>query len=317
MEIPGAAGLKVLIVEDMAYIRSMLRGLLLRFGFAQVVEAASVPEALAELRRTPPDLIVTDWEMPGLTGIDLLKWVRQNPQSRNPATPIILLTAHGDFETVRACRDAGANDFLIKPVAPKRLHESIANLLRNDRLFVVSPDYVGPDRRRADRPTPHERRARTPPPGVMVTPPGGPLGTKTGHGPGADMQADRLCAAIRARETARQAAAAQKPLDKLHQLAGDALAALEALSAALPAMQAALADAETAGATPTVDSVKWALNSMTALIAPEADEISELTVVQLHLQALRAMTRESGDAHAEKIAANLAARLDAWRREQS
>lgn len=317
MELPGAAFLRVFIVEDMPYIRTLLRGLLRRFGFEHVMEAGSVAEAVADMRRTPPDLIITDWEMPGHTGLDLLKWVRRNPASPNPATPIILLTSHGDPETVHACRDAGANDFLVKPVAPKRLRESVAELLRKDRPFIVAPDYVGPDRRRVDRPTAFDRRAAEPPEGVWMLPAGEGLADKTRSGADADQLAERIRAAVRAREAARPAAVARTPLDQVHDLAGEALNALETLAAALPAMRAALADPSRESVDQSATPVSWVLDSMATLIAPEAGGPSELMVVKQHLRALRAMTRECDGAEAEKIAVNLASRLDAWRREQA
>lgn len=314
MELPGAASLRVFIVEDMPYIRTLLRGLLRRFGFEHVMEAGSVAEAVADMRRTPPDLVITDWEMPGHTGLDLLKWVRSNPASPNPATPIILLTSHGDPETVRACRDAGANDFLVKPVAPKRLRESVAELLRKDRPFIVAPDYVGPDRRRLDRPTAFDRRAALPPEGVWMLPAGEGLAAKPRSGAEADQLAERIRAAVRTRDAARPAAMARTPLDQVHDLAGEALSALETLTAALPAMRAALGDPNGA---PQAAPTSWVLDSMAALMAPESGRASELSVIKLHLRALRAMTRECDNAEAEKIAVNLASRLDAWRREQA
>jgi CheY-like chemotaxis protein len=322
MVLPGAENIHVLIVEDVSYIRTLLRGLLRQSGFTDIVEAAAVDEAIAEIRRSPPDLVFTDWEMPGKTGLDLLKWVRQDQNSPNPAVPIILLTSHSDPETIRLCRDAGANDFLVKPVSPKRVAERVRELIINDRSFVVSPDYIGPDRRRADRLTTVERRSRTLPDSVLVTAPTGGLAAKAQGDDdglsGALYAIERIRAATRVRG---RSAAGRKPglepkstLEKVRDIAGQALEAADRLAEATRAMRDVVSDDALFHEEGAAEAMSQVMASLTSLL--ETSEVSELSMIKLHLRALRAIARERDSRESEEIAMNLAARIGAWRREQ-
>jgi two-component system, chemotaxis family, chemotaxis protein CheY len=94
-------------------------------------------------------------------GVDFARWLRNDPASPAPYTPIILLTGHADRQRIMAARDAGVNEFCVKPVTPADLMKRIVWVVDRARPFVRSQTYFGPDRRRQDDPNYRgpERRA--------------------------------------------------------------------------------------------------------------------------------------------------------------
>lgn len=141
----------VLIVDDNAALRGLLRVSLQAFGVAKVFEAETVDMALSLVESKPIDLVITDWKMKPRDGIDLLRQIR-NPQACSSAyVPVIMLTAYSDGEHVRAARNAGASAFLIKPFTAPSLAATIMEALEDDRAFVETSDYFGPDRRAGER----------------------------------------------------------------------------------------------------------------------------------------------------------------------
>lgn len=123
---------KILIVDDDPIQRRLLQETVKKFGYrsktaengAQAVQIMSGPEA-SEI-----DLIILDMVMPELDGLGVLKRLRAD---RN-ATPVIVQTGHGGIDTVVSVMNAGAQDFVVKPVAPERLNVSIRNLLKTSAL---------------------------------------------------------------------------------------------------------------------------------------------------------------------------------------
>ena len=105
-------------------------------------------KAYAELRHFPADIVITDWEMEPLDGIDFTRMVRTAPDSPNPFVPIIMLTAHSSMERVIQARDSGVNEFLTKPVTARGLYTRISTVIESPRQFVRASEYFGPDRRR-------------------------------------------------------------------------------------------------------------------------------------------------------------------------
>jgi CheY-like chemotaxis protein len=82
-----------------------------------------------------------------LDGIDFIRLVRRDPESPCRDTPILLLTAHTEPHRVRAARDAGVNHVLTKPISFTSLYQAIATIIEDERPFVRSEAYAGPDRR--------------------------------------------------------------------------------------------------------------------------------------------------------------------------
>ncbi len=117
---------RILVVDDQEDNRSILFRRLTRLGFA-VQAVASGTEALAITATEPPDLIVLDYMMPGMTGLAVLSALRK--EHDQSSLPVIMLTARADQETIVECLTAGANDFVSKPVALPILHARITTQL--------------------------------------------------------------------------------------------------------------------------------------------------------------------------------------------
>jgi DNA-binding NtrC family response regulator len=119
---------RVLLVDDEPNVRRSLGEAIADFG-TEVDVAGSAEEALAKVAATPPDLIVSDIRMPGLSGIELLTLVRE----RAPDVDVVLMTAYDDMPTVVSAMREGAFDFLVKPVNLDELEEVLRRALRDRR----------------------------------------------------------------------------------------------------------------------------------------------------------------------------------------
>jgi two-component system chemotaxis response regulator CheY len=142
--------LNVLVVEDNKNMQKLLRTILNVLGVRNVYEVSSGVEALQELTRCEADIVISDWNMQPMNGLEFALKVRRDPNSPNPYVPIIMLTGHTETSKVIEARDAGVNLFLAKPVSVRALSESLTALIENPSRFVRTPTYFGPDRRRKD-----------------------------------------------------------------------------------------------------------------------------------------------------------------------
>ena len=140
--------LSFLVVDDNKHMRALVRAILHSLGSRQVVEAEDGAQAFQELRSIPADIVICDWDMTPLDGIDFVKLVRTGKDSPNPFIPIIMLTAHTDFGRVMEARDTGVHEFLAKPVSAKGLYSRIRTIIEKPRTFMRTKTYFGPDRRR-------------------------------------------------------------------------------------------------------------------------------------------------------------------------
>lgn len=158
----------ILIVEDNWILRTMLAEVLSGLGTPHPRVAKEGSQALTEIALKVPDLVITDWEMSPMTGIDLVQHVRDPKASPCPTLPIIMLTGHGEREKVLEARDAGVNEFLIKPFTTYALYQRIVHLIEEPRHFVRSGEYFGPDRRRKVEDFAGEERREVDPDLVML-----------------------------------------------------------------------------------------------------------------------------------------------------
>jgi CheY-like chemotaxis protein len=108
--------------------------------------------ALSTLEAEPIDLVITDFNMPGLSGMGLAQRIRQEIRSKNPrfnpSIPIIMITSFGTKKCLMAARDAGVDEFLAKPFTTLAVAERIDSAINMQRSFIVSDNYIGPCRRR-------------------------------------------------------------------------------------------------------------------------------------------------------------------------
>ena len=153
--------LRVLVVDDNVHMRKLVTTILQAFGVTQIVEAESADRAWQSLRDTNPDVIVLDWVMEGMSGVELVRMIRSNPQAPNPFVPVIMLTGHTSMEHVRQARDAGVNEFIAKPVSVKTMMSRLVAVIEHPRPYVRTGALFGPCRRRRSAHEYHgsERRA--------------------------------------------------------------------------------------------------------------------------------------------------------------
>lgn len=139
--------ISVLVCDDSRQIRSLVKTCLNTFGVKRVAEAADADDAFGKLVELKPDLVITDWNMPPTSGLELVRRIRQSDDSPDPYVPIIMLTGHTELGRVRTARDNGVSSFLAKPMSADSLYKRIVSLVEDHRPFVRSGDFFGPDRR--------------------------------------------------------------------------------------------------------------------------------------------------------------------------
>ena len=128
---------RILVVEDEAPIREMLCFVLEQKGY-ETVEAEDYADGLAKVREPYPELIVLDWMMPGGSGIQFIKQLKQDEVTRQ--IPVVMLTARGEEEDKVRGLEAGADDYITKPFSPKELTARLHAVMR--RVSPTSVDEV-------------------------------------------------------------------------------------------------------------------------------------------------------------------------------
>jgi two-component system chemotaxis response regulator CheY len=156
--------LRVLVVDDNAHMRKLVVTILQAFGVVQVYEADGGERAWTILRESNPDVVILDWVMEGMSGLDLIQMIRTNAATPNPFVPVIMLTGHTSMDHVRQARDAGVNEFIAKPVSVKTMMSRLVAVIEHPRPYVRTNGYFGPCRRRrgAEEYRGPERRSENP-----------------------------------------------------------------------------------------------------------------------------------------------------------
>lgn len=119
--------IQVLVVDDYATMRRIIRNLLTQIGFTKIEEAGDGAEALSKLRSGAFGLVISDWNMEPMTGLQLLKEVRADVRLK--ATPFIMVTAESKTENVIAAKEAGVNNYIVKPFNAETLKKKIESVL--------------------------------------------------------------------------------------------------------------------------------------------------------------------------------------------
>jgi len=135
---------KVLVVDDDHYMRKVVRTLLTSIGVNKITEAPDGPSGLEKIRSWSPDVIILDWEMPGLDGPAFVRMVRSPTTFPYPDVPIIMLTGHGERSRVIEAVKIGVNEFLLKPVSSKALQDRLISVLAKPRQVMQDGNYYGP-----------------------------------------------------------------------------------------------------------------------------------------------------------------------------
>lgn len=140
--------LSFLIIDDNQHMLSIIRETLRAFNVSQVFDARDAAEGFEHFRLSPVDILIVDYLMEPLDGLDFIRLIRTAGDSPNPQVPIILLTAYTERFRVASARDAGATEILCKPISANKLYARIQAIISQPRSFIKSARYTGPDRRR-------------------------------------------------------------------------------------------------------------------------------------------------------------------------
>lgn len=124
---PMDTSIKVLVVDDFATMRRIVKGVLKQLGFVNIIEAEDGSAALTELKKEKIGLIVSDWNMPNMSGLDLLKAVRGDEQFKR--IPFIMVTAEGQKENVIEAVKSGVSNYIVKPFTPETFGEKLQKVI--------------------------------------------------------------------------------------------------------------------------------------------------------------------------------------------
>ena len=118
--------IKILIVDDFSTMRRIVKNLLNDLGFADTAEAEDGQGALAHLRSNRCDFVVTDWNMPGMSGIELLRAIRADAQLAK--LPVLMVTAEANRDQIIEAARCGVNGYIIKPFTANTLEEKLVKI---------------------------------------------------------------------------------------------------------------------------------------------------------------------------------------------
>lgn len=119
--------LSALVVDDMASMRMLIRAVLKQIGIFEIAEASNGPDALTHLQHKTVDILICDWNMPGMTGLEVLEAVRQQPHLKR--LPVLMVTAEQSREQVSEAIQAGVTSYVSKPFKPATLEAHIRSCL--------------------------------------------------------------------------------------------------------------------------------------------------------------------------------------------
>lgn len=151
--------LKVLVVDDNVQMINIIKTILRGFNIKNVVEARDAADAFDRVRTEGIDLVIVDYLMDMLDGIDFVRLIRTGDDTPNPFMPVIMLSAYSERTRVEAARDSGVTEFCCKPVRAVDLYRKVVACVNNPRPFIQAEEYFGPCRRRRnDQNNKNERR---------------------------------------------------------------------------------------------------------------------------------------------------------------
>ncbi len=125
----GIESTRFLVVDDFSTMRRIVRNLLKELGFVNVQEAEDGVEALKKLHSDAFDFVVSDWNMPNMTGIELLRAIRADARLKH--LPVLMVTAEAKRENIIEAAQAGASGYVVKPFTAATLDEKLKKIFQN------------------------------------------------------------------------------------------------------------------------------------------------------------------------------------------
>lgn len=125
---PADPNMKILVVDDMATMRRIVKNILKQLGFADVEEAENGQEALQKLRDGTFGFVVSDWNMPVMTGIDMLRAIRADEKLKS--IPVLMVTAEAQQSNLVEAVQAGVSNYIVKPFTAETMQEKLAKIFK-------------------------------------------------------------------------------------------------------------------------------------------------------------------------------------------
>ncbi|ACT58610.1 response regulator receiver protein [Hirschia baltica ATCC 49814] len=148
LSIADTNNLKVLVVDPNAYMRGIVADALRRLSIGEISTTSSTDEAQDICLSFRPNIVITDWEAGRLSGLEFTRSIRRSEKNIPRDIPVILLASTVARDQIMAARQAGINEFLLKPVSVRALKSRIEEVVIRPRKFIDSRHYIGPCRRR-------------------------------------------------------------------------------------------------------------------------------------------------------------------------
>jgi two-component system chemotaxis response regulator CheY len=120
--------IRILVVDDMSTMRRIIRTILNQLGYSNIEEAENGKQALAKLKSEKFDFVITDWNMPEMDGLTLVKQIRSDPELKH--LPVLMVTAEAKKENVLEALKAGVNNYIVKPFTPEVLKEKMEKIFK-------------------------------------------------------------------------------------------------------------------------------------------------------------------------------------------
>ena len=146
--------LSYLIIDDNRFARTLIKNALYAFGPRRMFEAANAKEGIDVLCKEQVDVVLVDYQMPEITGVEFALQVRKGGETPNPEIPIIMISGYAHEANTLSARQAGIHEFVSKPFSFDSLFRRIETTLTHPHQFIRTEDYTGPDRRWLDIDTP-------------------------------------------------------------------------------------------------------------------------------------------------------------------
>ncbi|HHJ63802.1 MAG TPA: response regulator [Aquifex aeolicus] len=120
--------IRILVVDDMSTMRRIIKTILNQLGYSNIEEAENGKQALAKLKKEKFDFVITDWNMPEMDGLTLVKEIRSDEELK--ALPVLMVTAEAKKENVMEALKAGVNNYIVKPFTPEVLKEKMEKIFK-------------------------------------------------------------------------------------------------------------------------------------------------------------------------------------------
>jgi two-component system, chemotaxis family, chemotaxis protein CheY len=127
--------LRFLVIDDNALMRGVVRMVLERFGASEIYEADDGASGVEAVIHFMPDIVIADWVMPNLDGLELTRVVRQAGLSADPYVPIIMVSGYSEPARIAKALDTGVTQFLTKPISVQALYDTIVTIVANPIAF--------------------------------------------------------------------------------------------------------------------------------------------------------------------------------------